>query len=127
MIARLIAFSALAATLVGCATATTAPVSIARSNAVEARWKGQSAGPFFAQFGPPASDTVSGDQTLYTWRGGRRESLGNGKRGPWQSCSVQLTVSSDYTIRAVRILGDRPTSKGRTFCEDFLAPPQQQG
>ncbi|OLP61565.1 hypothetical protein BJF93_08065 [Xaviernesmea oryzae] len=125
MISRLIALSALALTLASCATAESGPVSVVRTNAVEARWKGQSAGPFFAQFGPPASDVESGDQTLYTWRGGRRDNLGNGKRGPWQSCSVQLTVSSDYTIRSVRILGDRPTSKGRTVCEDLLAPQSQ--
>ena len=105
-------------------------------NAVEAKWNGQSAGAFFAQFGAPSSDTPSGGSTIYTWRGGFKsrsvaatyETLPSGKRGKrltparteYLSCSVQLTVTPDYTIRSVRIVVDKPGKGGKTYCEELL-------
>lgn len=106
-------------------------------NDAEARWNGQQAGAFFAKFGPPISDSVEGNNTLYTWRGGYQnrlvpavyEELPGGKRGKLKtparrqnvSCSVQLRVSQDYVIRSVRIISDRPgIAPGKTYCEEFL-------
>lgn len=105
---------------------------------VEARWNGQQAGAFFAKFGPPISDTASGNSTLYTWRGGNKtrvipatyEDLGNGKKGKlltqartqYLRCEVQLTVSSDYVIRSIRTVVDRPGVDGaKSYCAEFLA------
>ncbi|MBP1850260.1 hypothetical protein [Rhizobium halophytocola] len=105
-------------------------------NAVEARWNGQSAGAFFAEFGAPSSDTPAGGTTLYSWRGGHKtrtiaatyETLPNGKRGKrltparveYMNCAVQLSVSPDYTIRSVRIVVDKPGQNGKTYCEELL-------
>ena len=61
---RMMTAAGLALVLAGCTT-----VGPAR-NAVEARWNGQPAGTFFAQFGPPVSDVESGDSTVYSWKGG---------------------------------------------------------
>lgn len=116
----------------GCTTTTGTP-----KNEIESRWNGQQAGAFFAKFGPPVSDAASGTSTLYTWRGGFNtrvvpatyEDLGNGKRGKlltrarteYLRCEVQLTVSSDYVIRGVRTVVDRPgTNGGKSYCAEFL-------
>lgn len=128
---RLMTVAGLALVIAGCTTTT----GVAR-NAVEKRWLGQPAGTFFAQFGPPLSDTVSGSDTLYGWKGGyntRRiaaqyETTADGKRGKriapartqYLSCAVQLTVSSDYVIRAIRIVSDRKREDGPSWCEEFL-------
>jgi hypothetical protein len=107
-------------------------------NPVEARWNGQQAGTFFARFGPPVSDAAAGNSTLYTWRGGFKtrvipatyEDLGNGKKGKlltqartqYLRCEVQLSVSSDYVIRSVRTVVDRPgVDGGSSYCAEFLA------
>ncbi|KQW31318.1 hypothetical protein ASE36_03380 [Rhizobium sp. Root274] len=107
-------------------------------NLVEARWNGQQAGAFFARFGPPVSDAAAGNSTLYTWRGGNRtrvipatyEDLGGGKKGKlltpartqYLRCEVQLTVSSDYVIRSIRTVVDRPgVDGGSSYCAEFLA------
>ncbi len=91
----------------------------------------------FAQLGPPQSDAVSGDMTVYSWKGGYKKRTvpaqyaegKDGKKGKriaparteFLSCSVQLTVSSDYVIRSAHVLGDRKTSTGPSWCEEFLA------
>ena len=128
---RLMTVAGLALALAGCTT--TGPAR----NAVESRWNGQPAGTFFAQFGPPQSDVESGDMTVYSWKGGYKKRTvpaqyaegKDGKKGKkiasarteFLSCSVQLTVSSDYVIRSVHVLGDRKTSTGPSWCEEFLA------
>lgn len=127
---RMITMAGLALTLAGCTT-----VGPAR-NAVEARWNGQPAGTFFAQFGPPISDVESGETTVYSWKGGYKtrripaeyEKGADGKRGKrisparteYLSCSVQLTVSSDYVIRSIRVAGDHRSGTGPSWCEQFL-------
>ncbi|MBC2772809.1 hypothetical protein H6M51_08045 [Rhizobium sp. AQ_MP] len=124
--------AALCLAVAGCTTVGGAP-----KNEIEARWNGQQAGAFFAKFGPPAADVASGTSTLYTWRGGYKtrvvpatyEDLGDGKRGKmltrarteYLRCEVQLTVSSDYVIRGVRTVVDRPgTQGGKSYCAEFL-------
>jgi hypothetical protein len=127
---RLMTVAALALALAGCTT-----VGPAR-NAVEARWSGQPAGVFFAAFGPPQSDVSSGDTTVYSWKGGYKKRTipaqfaegANGKKGKkiaaarteFLSCSVQLSVSSDYVIRSIKVLGDVKKSSGPSWCEEFL-------
>jgi hypothetical protein len=128
---RLMTVAGLALALAGCTT--TGPAR----NAVESRWNGQPAGTFFAQFGPPQSDAESGDMTVYSWKGGYKKRTvpaqyaegKDGKKGKkiasarteFLSCSVQLTVSSDYVIRSMHVLGDRKTSTGPSWCDEFLA------
>jgi hypothetical protein len=124
--------AALCLAAAGCTTTGGGP-----KNEIEARWNGQQAGAFFAKFGPPVSDAASGASTLYTWRGGFNtrvvpatyEDLGNGKKGKlltrarteYLRCEVQLTVSSDYVIRGVRTVVDRPgTNGGKSYCAEFL-------
>jgi hypothetical protein len=131
---RLMTVAGLALALAGCTT-----VGPAR-NAVEARWKGQPAGVFFAAFGPPQSDVSSGDMTVYSWKGGYKKRTipaqfaegENGKKGKkiasarteFLSCSVQLNVSSDYVIRSIQVLGDVKKSSGPSWCDEFLAGDQ---
>lgn len=128
---RSMALAGLAMTLTAC---TTTPVS--STNPVEARWNGQSAGAFFARFGPPTSDTPSGSETIYNWRGGYKTERvpakyatgADGKRGAlispartlYLSCTVQLTVSSSYTIRSIKTVADRPGVNGPSYCAEFL-------
>ncbi|OBZ95911.1 hypothetical protein ADU59_05770 [Pararhizobium polonicum] len=128
---RLMTVAGLALALAGCTT-----VGPTR-NAVEARWKGQPAGAFFAAYGPPQSDVASGDMTVYSWKGGYKKRTipaqyadgDAGKKGKkiasarteFLSCSVQLNVSSDYVIRSVQVLGDRASSTGPSWCDEFLA------
>lgn len=128
---RLMTVAGLALALAGCTT-----VGPAR-NAVEARWKGQPAGVFFAAFGPPQSDVSSGDMTIYSWKGGYKKRTipaqfaegENGKKGKktasarteFLSCSVQLNVSSDYVIRSIQVLGDVKKSSGPSWCDEYLA------
>jgi hypothetical protein len=131
MTLRVIAAAGLALALAGCTTI--AP----QQNAVEARWNGQPAGIFFAQFGPPTGDVQSGSDTVYSWKGGYRNrkvpatyaTKADGSRGKqtaparteYLSCAVQLVVSSDYVIRSVRIVGDRKQPGGPSWCEQVLA------
>ncbi len=85
---------------------------------------------------PPISDVEAGGDTVYSWKGGYKtrkiaaeyEKTADGKRGKrisaprteYLSCSVQLTVSTDYVLRAIRIVGDRKRPNGPTWCEEFL-------
>ncbi|MQW86599.1 hypothetical protein [Sinorhizobium saheli] len=128
---RMMTAAGLLLALAGCTTTT----GVAR-NAVESRWLGQPAGTFFAQFGPPISDAEAGSDTVYSWKGGYKtrkvpaeyEKTADGKRGKrisparteYLSCSVQLTVSSDYVIRSIRLVGDRKRPNGPSWCEEFL-------
>jgi hypothetical protein len=124
----------LAGTALALSSCTT--TSIGQKNAVEARWLGQSAGAFFAQFGPPASDLAAGSQTLYTWKGGYKNTRvpaqyakgEDGKRGKqtapaktvYQSCGIQLTADQDYIIKRIAITSDRPGVTGPSYCAEFL-------
>ena len=128
---RVITMASLTLALAGCTT-----TGVSR-NAIEARWNGQQAGAFFAKFGPPTNDTSAGGSTIYTWRGGYKtrvvpaeyEDLGDGKKGKFLKsarteylrCEMQLTVSSDYVIRSIRTVIDKPGVGGaKSYCEEFL-------
>ncbi|QCI98478.1 hypothetical protein [Agrobacterium larrymoorei] len=129
---RSVMLAGLAIALSAC---TTTP-SISAKSPVETRWVGQSAGVFFAKFGPPLSDVDSGSTTTYTWRGGYKTAKipakyeeKDGKRGrqissartSYLSCTVQLTVGEDYKIRSIRTVSDRPGVNGPSYCAEFLA------
>ena len=137
---RMIIAAGLMLALAGC---TTADVTVSSSrpsstNGVDTRWRGQSAGVFFAKFGPPISDVQSGDNTLFTWRGayrtrtsepqyapgvdGKRGKLIAGGRKQYLRCEVQLTVSANYMIQSVKTVIDRPgVGNAPSYCEEFLA------
>ncbi|MDP9835631.1 hypothetical protein J2T09_000372 [Neorhizobium huautlense] len=116
---RLAALAAVAVALSACTTAS--PLQL---DPISARWVGQSAGKFFAAYGPQYSDVASGSSTVYNWRGGyKRIKMENGKSAS-VSCAATLTVSSDYNIRSIRIVADRPGSKGPSYCQELLAPAQ---
>lgn len=131
---RSVTLAGLAMALSACTTTTP---SLAPKNAVETRWVGQSAGVFFAKYGPPLSDVDSGNTTTFTWRGGYKTAKipakfdegRDGKRGrqissartSYLSCTVQLVVGSDYKIRSVRTVSDRPGVNGPSYCAEFLA------
>lgn len=128
---RSVMLAGLAVALTACTT-----TSLPATNPIESRWKGQSAGVFFAKYGPPISDTASGSETLYTWRGGYKntrvpakyEQDKDGKRGKqiaaartvYLSCTVQITASEDYRIRSIRTVADRPGVNGPSYCAEFL-------
>ena len=128
----------LAGTALALASCTT--TSIAPKNPVETRWVGQSAGAFFAKFGPPAGDSATGSQTTYAWKGGYKTARipaqfakgEDGKRGKqtaparnvYLSCAVQLVTDADYSIRKINIISDRPGEKGPSYCAEFLAGDQ---
>ncbi|MCI9866223.1 hypothetical protein RHIZ_09735 [Rhizobium skierniewicense] len=131
---RSLTLAGLAIALSACTTTTP---SLAPKSAVETRWVGQSAGVFFAKFGPPLTDVTNGSTTTYTWRGGFRnakipakfEEGKDGKRGrqisPARnaslSCTVQIVVGGDYKINSVRTVSDRPGVNGPSYCAEFLA------
>jgi hypothetical protein len=117
----------LALALAGCTTTEGSGIMpAAKKNAVEARWNGQPAGKFFAQFGPPINDVQAGSSTIYTWRGGFRnrkvpvDGKSKATRTQYLSCQVNLTVSSDYVIQSIKTIADRPYQNGKTWCETFL-------
>lgn len=129
---RMIMLGGLALALAGCTTTGGAP-----RNAVKSAWNGKSAGIFFAQFGPPASDSGEGGMTVYTWKGGYKTVRvpakyaegANGKKGKriaspqtrYLSCSVKLSVDDSYTIRKVTTISDRAGLNGPSYCAEFLA------
>ena len=138
MLSRSVTLAAFAIALSACTTSTGGSTpSFTQKSPVETRWVGQSAGIFFAKFGPPLSDTETGSSTVYNWRGGYRKATiparfeegKDGKKGrqisPTRtaslSCTVQLVVSSDYKITAVRTVSDRPGINGPSYCAEFLA------
>lgn len=132
---RSVTLAGLAIALSACTTTNTPSLSV--KNPVETRWVGQSAGVFFAKFGPPLSDVDSGSTTTFNWRGGYKtakipakvEAGKDGKPGrqtasartAYLSCTVQLVVDSDYKIRSVRTVSDRPGVNGPSYCAEFLA------
>lgn len=106
---RIALLAGLALAVTGCTTiAPTVPTT-----ALETRWIGQSAGTFFAAYGPPIRDVAGSDgSTLYTWRGGFVSR---------KTCQVELTVNGDYNIRKIRPVVDRKDPKGGpSHCEKFL-------
>jgi hypothetical protein len=131
MLIRSLICAGVALALSSCTT-----TSIGPKNPVETRWLGQSAGAFFAQFGPPASDAAAGSQTVYNWKGGYKTARipakyatgEDGKRGKqiasaktaYLSCGVQLITDQDYVIRKVTIMSDRPGVEGPSYCAEFL-------
>lgn len=127
---RTLLIAATALTLAGCTT--TASLS---SDPLSARWVGTEAGKFFAAYGPPTSDEESGSTTTYVWRGGYRtrrspaEYKGEGKsrkliaraRTEYLVCQVRLKVGSDYMIKSITTIVDKPgTDGGPTWCEKTL-------
>ncbi|MBP2547664.1 ABC-type uncharacterized transport system auxiliary subunit [Neorhizobium galegae] len=111
---RLIALATLAGVLTGCATTPTPP------SPIETRWKGQSAGAFFARFAPPYSDTTEGGETTYSWRGGFQRIKTKEGQSISVSCSAQIVTDKDYRIRAIRVLADRPGANGPSYCTELL-------
>lgn len=134
---RMIMLGSLAIALAGCTTTGGAP-----RNAVESAWNGKSAGIFFAQFGPPASDTGEGGMTEYTWKGGYKTvrvpaKYAEGEKGKkgkrlsaaqtrYLSCTVKLSVDESYTIRKITTVADRPGLEGPSYCAEFLAGAKPQ-
>jgi hypothetical protein len=94
-------------------------VSIAEST-INARWVGHSAGEFFAKYNPPLSDTDSGSSTIYNWRGGYSRIKTKEGRSVSVSCTAKITVSENYTIRDITVVGDRPGAGGASYCEELL-------
>ncbi|MDM9626722.1 hypothetical protein QTL95_12500 [Rhizobium sp. S152] len=129
---RTFAAAGLAIALAGCTTIPTA------ADPISSRWVGQSAGKFFAAYGPPINDVDNGSGVSYTWKGGYKTVRvpakyaegADGKRGKQISpartlylrCQAEITTSSDYTIRSIRVSGDIPGVNGPSYCAEFLAP-----
>jgi hypothetical protein len=113
---RLIALAGMAGILSACTSTT----GIA-TNPIEARWIGKSAGTFFARYAPPYSDTQSGSQTVYNWRGGFNRIKTAQGRTISVSCSAQITANADYRIQSIRIVADRPGATGPSYCTELLA------
>jgi len=127
---RTLLIAATALTLAGCTT--TASLS---SDPLSARWVGTEAGKFFAAYGPPTSDEESGSTTTYVWRGGYRtrrtpaQYKGEGKsrkviaraHTEYLVCQVRLKVGSDYMIKSITTIVDKPGADGGpTWCEKTL-------
>ncbi|GAJ91335.1 hypothetical protein [Rhizobium rhizogenes] len=129
---RMITAAGLLLALAGCASTTTTPILPALvSNPVQDRWEGQSAGRFFASYGPPISDRDDGGNRVYTWRGGYKTvtiATKDGKKGGkrYLSCKADIVTSQSYVIRSVRILGDQPGTSGSSYCAELLAPPPEK-
>lgn len=111
---RLISVAVLAGIVSGCTT--TGPAT----NPIETRWKGKSAGTFFARYAPPYSDSENGSQTVYNWRGGFNRIKTKEGRSMSVSCSAQITADSQYRITSIRVTADRPGAKGPSYCEELL-------
>nr|WP_316653021.1 hypothetical protein [uncultured Gellertiella sp.] len=133
MTSRMIALAGALALLAGCTTTGGTP-----RNALESQWNGKSAGIFFANYGPPLSDSSEGGVTVYSWRGGYKTvhvpapAAGGkkGKHGPsrtrYLSCAVQLHVDEHYKIRSITAISDRPGVKGPSYCAEFLTDAADQ-
>jgi hypothetical protein len=134
---RTIAAAGLAIALAGCTTIPSA------GDPISARWTGQSAGKFFAAYGPPLSETENGAATVYSWKGGYKTVRvpaqyaegENGKRGKqtaaartlYLRCQVEVTTNADYTIRSIRTVNDIPGETSKSYCAEHLAPAQPAG
>lgn len=132
---RTMTAAGLAIALAGCTTISSS------GSPIESRWVGKSAGPFFAAYGPPISDREEGSTTIYTWRGGyktvrtpakyaegadgKRGKQISGPRTQYLRCQVELTASSDYTIRSIRTVADIPGENSASYCAEFLAGDQK--
>ena len=127
---RTLFIAATALVLAGCTT--TASLS---GDPLSARWVGTEAGKFFAAYGPPTSDEESGSTTTYVWRGGYKtrrtpaQYKGEGKSRKlvarattsYLVCQVRLTVGSDYMIKSITALTDKPgVAGGPTWCQQTL-------
>ncbi|MDL2401025.1 hypothetical protein [Rhizobium mayense] len=126
---RMITAAGLLLALAGCTTTTVALPTIA-SNPVQDRWEGQSAGRFFASFGPPIADRDEGGNRVYTWRGGYKTVTVTNKNGEkkgklYLSCKADIVTNQSYVIRAVHILNDQPGVNGSSYCAELLAPPEK--
>ena len=129
---RTFAAAGLAIALAGCTTVQTS------ADPISSRWVGQSAGKFFAAYGPPINDIENGSGVNYTCKGGYKTVRvpakyaegADGKRGKQISpartqylrCQAEIATSSDYTIRSIRVAGDIPGQNGPSYCAEFLAP-----
>ncbi|MDE1996838.1 MAG: hypothetical protein KGI75_30345 [Rhizobiaceae bacterium] len=127
---RLITTAGLLLALAGCTTTTPSLPSIAASNPVQDRWQGQSAGRFFAAYGPPISDRDEGGNRVYTWRGGYKNVTVTDKKGAkkgklFLSCKADIVTNQSYEIRAIHILSDQPGTNGSSYCAELLAPPEK--
>lgn len=128
---RMITAAGLLLALAGCSTTTTtAALPLLAKNPVQDRWQGQSAGRFFAAYGPPISDRDEGGNRVYTWRGGyknvtivNKDGKKAGKRS--LSCKADIVTNQSYEIRSVKILGDQPGVNGSSYCTELLAPPEK--
>ncbi|PST20824.1 hypothetical protein C7U61_05815 [Rhizobium sp. JAB6] len=130
---RMITAAGLLLALAGCSTTTTtttAALPLLAKNPVQDRWQGQSAGRFFAAYGPPISDRDEGGNRVYTWRGGyknvtivNKEGKKAGKRS--LSCKADIVTNHSYEIRSVKILGDQPGVSGPSYCAELLAPSEK--
>lgn len=130
---RMITAAGLMLALAGCNTVS---MPMVKPNPVNAYWSGQSAGKFFAAFGPPISDEADGSGRLYNWRGGYKTvkltpaqaAASTGKKGAQGartvhlSCKANVSTSSDYVIRSVEILGDMPGVTSSSYCAELLLP-----
>lgn len=129
---RMITAAGLLLALAGCSTTTTGTPILPKivSNPAQDRWEGQSAGRFFAAYGPPISDRDEGGNRIYTWRGGYKTitvTAKDGKKGGkrYLSCKADIVANQSYVIRSVRILGDQPGLSGPSYCAELLAPPEK--
>jgi hypothetical protein len=127
---RTLLIAGMALTVSGCTT--TASLS---GDPLSKRWVGTEAGKFFAAYGPPVSDEESGSSTTYVWRGGYKtrrmpaQYEGEGKkrklvaraRSEYLVCQVRLVVGSDYMIKSITKIVDKPGQDGGpTWCEQKL-------
>ncbi|MBB3608615.1 hypothetical protein [Rhizobium sp. BK602] len=129
---RMITAAGLLLALAGCSTTTTSTPILPKivSNPAQDRWEGQSAGRFFAAYGPPIADRDEGGNRIYTWRGGYKTitvTTKDGKKGGkrYLSCKADIVANQSYVIRSVRILGDQPGLTGSSYCAELLAPPEK--
>lgn len=132
---RMMMTAGLMLALAGCTT--TAALPTITSNPVSDRWEGQSAGRFFAAFGPPIADRDEGGNRVYTWRGGYKtvtvgakdaDGAKKGKAGGrkrFLSCKADIVTSDSYVIRSIHILADQPGVNGSSYCAELLAPAEK--
>lgn len=90
------------------------------SSPINSRWVGHSAGEFFAKYNPPGADQDSGSSTIYNWRGGYKKIKTKAGASASVSCAAKLTVSSDYKIQDITIIGDHPGETSDSYCTELL-------